>query len=88
MFRESRSAMSNRFRVRRRSPEEVRSPGPSGLVTGVPRAIRMAAPPTTWQKLAAEFLGTGFLVFIGAGSAAATGSRGGHEGPSRLPSLG
>jgi glycerol uptake facilitator protein len=33
----------------------------------------MAAPPTTAQKLAAEFLGTGFLVFIGAGSAAATG---------------
>src|SRR5690349_24412153 len=33
----------------------------------------MAAPPTTAQKLAAEFLGTGFLVFIGAGSAAGTG---------------
>jgi glycerol uptake facilitator protein len=33
----------------------------------------MAAPPTTWQKLTAEFLGTGFLVFVGAGSAAATG---------------
>ena len=33
----------------------------------------MAAPPTTPQKLAAEFLGTGFLVFVGAGSAAATG---------------
>src|SRR5256885_4670760 len=48
-------------------------PRPLWLVTGVPWAIRMAAPPTTWQKLAAEFLGTGFLVFIGAGSAAATG---------------
>jgi len=33
----------------------------------------MAAPPSTLQKLAAEFLGTGFLVFVGAGSAAATG---------------
>jgi glycerol uptake facilitator protein len=33
----------------------------------------MAAPPTTLQKLAAEFLGTAFLVYIGAGSAAATG---------------
>jgi glycerol uptake facilitator-like aquaporin len=30
----------------------------------------MAAPPTTPQKLAAEFLGTAFLVFVGAGSAA------------------
>jgi glycerol uptake facilitator protein len=33
----------------------------------------MAAPPTTLQKLAAEFLGTAFLVYVGAGSAAATG---------------
>jgi glycerol uptake facilitator protein len=33
----------------------------------------MAAPPTTPQKLAAEFLGTAFLVYVGAGSAAATG---------------
>jgi glycerol uptake facilitator protein len=33
----------------------------------------MAEPPTTPQKLAAEFLGTAFLVFVGAGSAAATG---------------
>jgi glycerol uptake facilitator protein len=33
----------------------------------------MAAPPSTAQKLAAEFLGTGFLVYVGAGSAAATG---------------
>jgi glycerol uptake facilitator protein len=33
----------------------------------------MAAPPTTPQKLAAEFLGTAFLVFVGAGAAAATG---------------
>jgi glycerol uptake facilitator protein len=32
----------------------------------------MAAPPTTPQKLGAEFLGTAFLVFIGAGAAAAT----------------
>src|SRR5579863_2198756 len=32
----------------------------------------MAAPPTTPQKLGAEFLGTAFLVYIGAGSAAAT----------------
>jgi glycerol uptake facilitator protein len=38
-----------------------------------PRATRMAAPPTTPQKLAAEFLGTAFLVYVGAGSAAATG---------------
>jgi glycerol uptake facilitator protein len=40
---------------------------------GVPWANRMAAPPTTLQKLTAEFLGTAFLVFVGAGSAAATG---------------
>ena len=33
----------------------------------------MAAPPSTVQKLAAEFLGTAFLVYIGAGSVAATG---------------
>ena len=33
----------------------------------------MAAPPTTPQRLAAEFLGTAFLVYVGAGSAAATG---------------
>src|ERR1700749_3517920 len=33
----------------------------------------MAAPPTTPQKLAAEFLGTAFLVFVGAGSAPAKG---------------
>jgi glycerol uptake facilitator len=33
----------------------------------------MATPPSTPQKLAAEFLGTAFLVFVGAGSAAATG---------------
>ena len=33
----------------------------------------MAAPPSTPQKLAAEFLGTAFLVYVGAGSAAATG---------------
>src|SRR5579859_7799507 len=38
-----------------------------------PRANRMAAPPTIPQKLAAEFLGTAFLVYVGAGSAAATG---------------
>src|SRR5437588_1604782 len=34
---------------------------------------RRAAPPTTTQKLLAEALGTAFLVFVGAGSAAATG---------------
>src|SRR5690242_6138712 len=34
---------------------------------------RMAAPPTTTQKLLAEALGTAFLVYVGAGSAAATG---------------
>ena len=33
----------------------------------------MAAPPSTPQKLAAEALGTAFLVYVGAGSAAATG---------------
>ena len=33
----------------------------------------MAAPPTTPQKLLAEALGTAFLVYVGAGSAAATG---------------
>jgi glycerol uptake facilitator protein len=33
----------------------------------------MPAPPTTVQKLGAEFLGTAFLVYVGAGSAAATG---------------
>lgn len=33
----------------------------------------MAAAPSTSQKLAAEFLGTAFLVYVGAGSAAATG---------------
>jgi glycerol uptake facilitator protein len=33
----------------------------------------MAAPPSTAQKLIAEALGTAFLVFAGAGSAAATG---------------
>src|SRR6266566_9032433 len=38
-----------------------------------PRANRMTAPPTTTQKLLAEALGTAFLVFVGAGSAAATG---------------
>src|ERR1700744_5975553 len=38
-----------------------------------PRAHRMAAPPTTPQKLGAELLGTAFLVYVGAGSPAATG---------------
>ena len=33
----------------------------------------MAAPPSTTQKLLAEGLGTAFLVYVGAGSAAATG---------------
>ncbi len=33
----------------------------------------MAAPPSTSQKLIAEGLGTAFLVYVGAGSAAATG---------------
>ncbi len=33
----------------------------------------MAASPTTAQKLGAEFLGTAFLTFVGAGTAAATG---------------
>src|ERR1051326_2382516 len=47
--------------------KEVRRPRPR------PGANRMAAPPTTPQKLAAEFLGTAFLVYVGAGSAAATG---------------
>jgi glycerol uptake facilitator protein len=33
----------------------------------------MAAPPSTTQKLIAEGIGTAFLVYVGAGSAAATG---------------
>ena len=49
----------------------------------------MAAPPTTAQKLAAEFLGTGFLVFIGAGAAAATGViAAGTKAPFSLAELG
>ena len=49
----------------------------------------MAAPPTTAQKLAAEFLGTGFLVFVGAGSAAATGViAAGTKAPFSLAELG
>jgi glycerol uptake facilitator protein len=36
-------------------------------------ANRMAAPPSTPQKLLAEAIGTAFLVYVGAGSAAATG---------------
>src|SRR6516165_10503667 len=61
------------FSTSRRLAGGGEKPRPLWFVTGVPRATRMAAPPTTAQKLAAEFLGTGFLVFIGAGSAAATG---------------
>lgn len=34
---------------------------------------RMPAPPSTTQKLLAEAIGTAFLVYVGAGSAAATG---------------
>src|SRR5579859_283329 len=67
--------MSNMFQIlipRTSHPEEVRSPGRRASA-GVPWANRMAAPPTTVQKLTAEFLGTAFLVFVGAGSAAATG---------------
>jgi glycerol uptake facilitator protein len=53
------SAMSNAFHGETASPRE---------------ANRMAAPPpTTIQKLIAESLGTAFLVYVGAGSAAATG---------------
>jgi glycerol uptake facilitator protein len=37
------------------------------------RRNRMAAPPSTPQKLLAEAIGTAFLVYVGAGSAAATG---------------
>jgi glycerol uptake facilitator protein len=54
------------------APREVRSspPGPWDRR----RANRMAAaPPTTPQKLFAELLGTACLVYVGAGSAAATG---------------
>ena len=64
--------MSNRFRAAASTPEEVRSPGTRPLA-GPPRATRMAAPPSTPQKLGAEFIGTAFLVYVGAGSAAATG---------------
>jgi phosphoenolpyruvate---glycerone phosphotransferase subunit DhaK len=53
-----RSALSNAFQEGPVSPRE---------------ANRMAAPPSTIQKLSAEFLGTAFLVYIGAGSVAATG---------------
>ena len=43
----------------------------------------MAAPPSTPQKLLAEALGTAFLVYVGAGSAAAhrPGKGAGPEGP-------
>ena len=33
----------------------------------------------TWQKLAAEFLGTAFLVFVGVGSVAAERGTGKHS---------
>src|SRR6201993_3465805 len=67
-FVKHRSTMSNRFRVGSPlSPKEVRRPRRR------PRATRMAAPPTTHQKLLAEGLGTAFLVYVGAGAAAATG---------------
>src|SRR6516162_2268127 len=55
------SVMSNGFHSGESAPRE---------------ANRMAAPPnspTTTQKLIAEGLGTAFLVYVGAGSAAATG---------------
>src|SRR6516165_4797216 len=61
------------FSTSRRLAGGGEKPRPLWCVTGVSRATRTAAPPTTAQKLAAEFLGTGFLVFIGAGAAAATG---------------
>src|SRR5437899_785659 len=51
---------------------EVRSPPPAPE-RGSRRANRMAAIPTTPQKLLAEVIGTACLVYIGAGSAAATG---------------
>lgn len=60
-------------------PREVRRPphaasGPDGpQFGGSRRADRMAAGPTTPQKLLAELLGTACLVYVGAGSAAATG---------------
>src|SRR5260370_11994771 len=38
-----------------------------------PRANRMAVPPPTTQKLLGDGLGAAFLVFVGGGSAAATG---------------
>jgi glycerol uptake facilitator protein len=56
------------------TPREVRS-SPPGISGTWRRANRMAAaaPPTTPQKLFAELLGTACLVYVGAGSAAATG---------------
>src|SRR5919108_6090079 len=67
MFRETRSTMSNSFQAVSRLAGGGETPRLRS------RADRMAAPPTTPQKLAAEFLGTSFLVYVGAGSAAATG---------------
>src|SRR5579859_5053167 len=55
---------------------EVRSSPPRHPTAPVGRrANRMAAaaPPTTPQKLFAELIGTACLVYVGAGSAAATG---------------
>src|SRR5260370_23215238 len=68
-----------------RGGEELRR-RPSRAGAGV---NRMAAPPSTPQKLAAEFLGTAFLVYVGAGSAAATGVfSGGTKGPFPTAPLG
>jgi len=52
---------------------EVRSPPPASQRRVQPTGERMAAVPTTPQKLLAELVGTACLVFVGAGSAAATG---------------
>jgi glycerol uptake facilitator protein len=55
------------------SLREVRSPPLQLQTRAQPTGERMANAPTTPQKLLAELVGTACLVFVGAGSAAATG---------------
>src|SRR6266571_1430471 len=53
--------------------EELAARHPSGPRGRRANRMAAAASPTTPQKLLAELLGTAFLVYVGAGSAAATG---------------